>query len=148
MNTSHEFGKLFSRDLKKLKEEILSYRNEEDLWVLDGDIKNTAGNLAMHLCGNLQHFIGAVLAKSGYVRDRDFEFSGRKSKSAIIDEIDTTIKVLGTYFEKVDPKEFEQEYPLEVLGYKITTFYFIIHLSGHLNYHLGQINYHRRIVIK
>jgi len=148
MNTSHEFGKLFSRDLKKLKEEILNYQNEEDLWVLDGHIKNTAGNLAMHLCGNLQHFIGAILVKSGYVRKRDFEFSGRMAKSVLISEIDTTLEVVDEYFDKAEPQQFEKEYPLEVLGYKMTTFYFIVHLQGHLNYHLGQINYHRRILSK
>ena len=66
---------LFQRDLEKLKTEISSYKDEKKIWVISGEVKNSAGNLCLHLCGNLQHFIGAVLGNSGYVRNRDAEFT-------------------------------------------------------------------------
>ena len=68
-------SQLFLRDLDKLKTEITSFKDEKKIWEISGDIKNSAGNLCLHLCGNLQHFIGAVLGNSGYVRNRDAEFS-------------------------------------------------------------------------
>jgi hypothetical protein len=67
--------KTFLRDLEKLKTEISSFKDESNLWKISGDIKNSAGNLCLHLCENLQHFIGAVLGNSGCVRNRDAEFS-------------------------------------------------------------------------
>lgn len=148
MNASAEFGKLFERDLKRLKEEVSQYENEDDLWIKSGEISNSAGNLAMHLCGNLQHFIGSVLAGSGYKRDRQFEFGGIISKDEILKEIDITLATVMRFFRSTDEKVFEEAYPLEVFGYSMSTFYFIIHLQGHLNYHLGQVNYHRRILAK
>lgn len=137
---------LFERDLLKLKEEVRHYQKEEDLWVLDGEIKNTAGNLAMHLCGNLQHFIGHILGGTDYLRKRDFEFGGRLSKDEIVTEIDSTIGVLESFFASTEDTFYRSEYPIKVFGHKMTCFYFISHLYGHLNYHLGQVNYHRRIL--
>ena len=148
MKIALEFKKLYHRDLEGLKKEIIAYGNEEDLWLLRGEIKNTAGNLAMHLCGNLQYFIGTVLADTGYVRDRDFEFSGRISKTELLEEIEKTMRAVDSYFEGLSAEELEGEYPLEVFGFKMSVFYFITHLQGHLNYHLGQVNYHRRILAK
>ena len=148
MKISAEFAKLYSKDLKRLREELMAYEQEEDLWVLSGEIKNTAGNLIMHLCGNLQYFIGTVLANSGYERDRAFEFSGKMDKETLLGEIENTESTLQSYFSQLSDKALEEDYPLEVFGFKMTTFYFITHLQGHLNYHLGQINYHRRILAK
>ena len=77
MNVSEEFKNLFNRDLLRLKNELLKYQDEEMLWVLHSGINNSAGNLALHLCGNLRHYIGRILVGTDYVRDRDFEFNGR-----------------------------------------------------------------------
>ena len=51
------------------------YKNEEDVWKIKEGISNSAGNLTLHLLGNLNHFIGATLGNTGYVRERDKEFS-------------------------------------------------------------------------
>ena len=59
---------LYLRDLNKLKEEISAFRNENDLWHTQGDVKNSPGNLALHLTGNLKHFIGAQLGNTAYVQ--------------------------------------------------------------------------------
>lgn len=140
---------LFERDLEKLKSEITSYNVEKKMWEVAGDIKNSAGNLCLHICGNLQHFIGSVLGKSGYVRNRDAEFS-RKNVLAdeMIKEIDQTIMIVKNTLSEIDEKKMEETYPINVFGNEMTTGFFLVHLSTHLNYHLGQINYHQRLLDK
>ncbi|WP_420316222.1 DinB family protein [Ekhidna sp.] len=145
--TATEFQKLFIRDLDKLNDELKAYTNEDALWIKADGINNSAGNLFMHLCGNLQHFIGAILANSGYERKRDFEFNGKMAVEEIFDEIATTKNVLSNYFENASQSDLAKEYPLQPFGYEMTVSYFLNHLLGHLNYHLGQINYHRRILM-
>jgi hypothetical protein len=137
---------LMLRDLGKLRKEIEAYPSNELLWVIRGDTKNPGGNLCLHLCGNLQHYIGAVLGKSGYVRNRDAEFSKRDlTKDTLLKEIDVTINIVPKTLEKLDSSMIEQPYPENVFDRPMTTGYFLIHLAGHLNYHLGQVNYHRRL---
>lgn len=138
---------LFERELKNLKAEIEKYPSDESLWVTAGEVTNSAGNLALHLTGNLQHFIGAVLGGSGYVRDRDAEFSSRNvSRPEIYESIDKTMSVVTSTLSGYSDDQFAQVYPLEVFGEPMTTGYFLIHLATHFSYHLGQINYHRRLL--
>lgn len=138
--------KLFTRDLNKLKEEINLYADEEKIWAVKEGISNSAGNLCLHLCGNLQHFIGAVLGESGYIRNREAEFKLKNiARTKLIDEIDATITIVTDTLEQVSKKDLDKEYPLQVFGEAMTTEFFQLHLAGHLNYHLGQINYHRRL---
>lgn len=140
---------IYFRDLNKLKTEIESYSDEEKLWIISGEIKNSAGNLCLHLNGNLQHFIGAVLGKSGYVRDRESEFTQKNiSKSELLKSTDKTIEVITTTFSSLPEKSFSENYPVPFSGKTVTTEYLLIHLAAHLNYHLGQINYHRRLLDK
>lgn len=139
--------KLLDRDLAVLEKEISSYSSDADLWKVVGDIKNPAGNLCLHLCGNLQYYIGAVLGNSGYVRNRDAEFSTKGlSKEELLNEIATTRKAVSKALENLNPTVLETIYPVEVFKDPMTTGYFLIHLSAHLGYHLGQINYHRRLL--
>ncbi|ALR32077.1 DinB superfamily protein [Chryseobacterium sp. IHB B 17019] len=138
---------LFTRDLNKLKTEIESYQNEETIWKTDKNILNSAGNLCLHLVGNLNHFVGAQLGNSGYIRNRDLEFSLKNiPRAELIQQIESTIEVINSSLGNLSAEDMEKEYPLEALGYKMTTEYFLIHLLGHLEYHLGQINYHRRLL--
>jgi hypothetical protein len=139
--------KLFDRDLLRLEEEINLYQSEEALWNIGGEIKNTAGNLCLHLCGNLQHYIGANLGRIAYVRNRDNEFAAKGlSKAQLIAEVQKTRQTVRESLETLKPSVLESEYPEKVYEYPMTTGYFLIHLTAHLNYHLGQINYHRRIL--
>jgi len=139
--------KLYQRDLEKLKTEITSYKNEENLWKISGDIKNSAGNLCLHLCGNLQHFIGAVLGNSGYVRNRDAEFSKKNvTIRELVAEIELTINVLKKTLAQLREADLQNIYPINVFGYEMTTEYLLTHMAAHFNYHLGQINYHRRLL--
>ncbi len=139
--------KLFERDLNKLASELSQYRDEKSIWLLRGEIKNTAGNLCLHLCGNLQHYIGVGLAKTDYKRDRDREFSDKDiSRADLLKLVAITKETVLNALRNFDPSLLDSEYPLPVFDYAMTHTHFLVHLQGHLQYHLGQINYHRRLV--
>jgi len=138
---------LFQRDLEKLKTEITSYKDGEKMWEISGDIKNTAGNLCLHICGNLQHFIGATLSNSGYKRNRDAEFSRKNVPvEELIKEIDKTLEIVTETLKNFEEEKLSEIYPINVFGNEMTTGFFLTHLTTHLSYHLGQINYHRRLL--
>ena len=140
---------LFERDLNKLKSEIESYQNHENLWHIEGTILNSSGNLCLHLIGNLNAFIGAELGNTGYIRNREFEFSGKNIPSQdLIYKIDQTILMINNTLDSLSEEELKRDYPRVVFKEKMTTEYFLIHLTTHLIYHLGQINYHRRLLDK
>jgi uncharacterized damage-inducible protein DinB len=137
---------IYKRDLDKLKTEIDQYESDEKVWLVATGITNSGGNLALHLVGNLKHFIGAVLGGTGYVRDRDAEFTSKSvSRAQLIAAVDETTEIVSTTLAKLNGDELAATYPIDVFGQPMTTEYFIIHLATHFNYHLGQINYHRRL---
>ena len=140
---------LYDRDLKKLRTEIESYGDEAAMWKVSGEIPNSGGNLALHLVGNLKSFIGANLGDSGYVRQRDLEFSQKNTpRVELLQIIDETADVVATTLDNLTPDQLEQVYPIVVFADRtepMTTLWFLVHLATHLNYHLGQINYHRRL---
>ncbi|WP_300688537.1 DinB family protein [Chryseobacterium sp.] len=138
---------LYNRDLNKLKTEIEAYQNEENLWKTDKNIANSAGNLCLHLVGNLNHFIGTHLGNTGYVRHRELEFSLKAvPRKELIEKIRATTVVIETALSQLSEDDLKKEYPLVVFEDTMTTDYFLIHLIAHLDYHLGQINYHRRLL--
>jgi len=138
---------LYNRDLNKLKVEIESYQNEESLWKIDKHILNSGGNLCLHLLGNLNTYIGAELGETGYIRQRDLEFSMKDiPKTELLEKLESLIQIINSTLGKLSDDDLKKDYPTEALGYKMTTEYFLIHLLSHLNYYLGQINYHRRLL--
>ena len=138
---------IFKRDLNKLKHEIELYSNEKNLWLLHKDISNCAGNLCLHLIGNLNAYIGAELGQTGYIRKRNLEFSLRDiPRAELIKMVDDTIIMVENVLGKLNEKDLEKEYSILVFKEPMTTEYFLIHLATHLAYHLGQINYHRRLL--
>jgi hypothetical protein len=140
--------KILIRDLDKLENEIKLYPSEESIWKLQGDIKNSGGTLCLHLCGNLQHYIGVGLGKSDYVRNRENEFAARNiGRQLLLEDIVRTKQAVKDALSKADPAILETDYPLPVFENKMTVQFFMIHLAAHLEYHLGQVNYHRRIVV-
>ena len=146
MNTK-ELNLLFQRDLTKLQEELQAYRNEENLWIVDGQITNSGGNLALHLIGNLRQFIAADLGGFGYERNRDQEFGATgKSRTALLQELDVVKEQVEKSLVTLDPNKLGDLSIHSFFGYQMTIGYFLIHLYGHFNYHLGQINYHRRLL--
>ena len=138
---------IFNRDLLKLRQEIASYSDDEKIWHIEKKIANSAGNLCLHLVGNLNTYIGAELGKTNYIRNRELEFSQKGlCKEELIDKIDNTIKVVHDSLANVTEDMLGEEYPLLVFSEKTSTGFFLIHLASHLNYHLGQVNYHRRLL--
>lgn len=144
---TESLNKVMQRGLQQLKKEMSAYTNEQDLWLMEGEIPNSAGNLCLHLCGNLQHYIGTVLGNSGYIRQRDAEFSTKDVPVAeLLSLIDTTMAVVSHTLDNLDAKILVKDYPEQIFSSPMTTEYFLIHLASHLGYHLGQINYHRRLL--
>jgi hypothetical protein len=134
----------FRRKLDQLETEIEAYSHEADLWKVAGTITNSGGNLAIHLVGNLNHFIGHGLGNTGYVRNRPAEFEDRHIPVAeLVQRIDATRHMIASVLPAVD---LEAPYPAAIREGMGTNGNFLLHLLGHLAYHLGQINYHRRII--
>ena len=138
---------LFNRDLNKLKSEIGSYKNDANLWIIDKSIANSAGNLCLHLIGNLNTYIGATLGGSNYIRNRELECSLKDiPKQDLVKMIETTLSLVSETLDKITDEQLNSEYPMLVFQEKTSTEFFLIHLTTHLAYHLGQINYHRRLL--
>ena len=138
---------LFRRDLMRLHKEIESYQDEARIWVTDKAIPNSAGNLTLHLIGNINHFVGAILGESGYVRQRELEFSMKNvPRHQLLTMIEQTIQVVDMSLDQVTDAQTKLPYPAKVFDFDMTTEYFLIHLVNHLGYHLGQVNYHRRLL--
>ncbi|QNF32888.1 DinB family protein [Adhaeribacter swui] len=142
-----DFIAIYDRDFNRLKNEIQAFTHEENLWRITGQVKNTAGNLALHLVGNLKTYIGKNLGNFTYVRDREVEFYLKNVPQAqLIEQIQETKQVVVAALQNLDNAQLSATYPEETLGYPMTTNFFLIHLAAHLSYHLGQINYLRRIL--
>ncbi len=137
----------FIRDLKKLRQEISLYKNEQVIWVTDKKIANAAGNLCLHLVGNLNTYIGAALGNTGYIRNRELEFSLKDiPRAELLQKIDDTIAMIESAFKHISDQQLAEKYPMLVWEEITSTAYMLMHLTTHLTYHLGQINYHRRLL--
>lgn len=135
------------RDLDTMRREVEAYPSEEDLWKVPAGIQNSGGALARHAAGNLLHFIGAQLGGTGYVRNRDAEFGGPPVPRAdILADLTRAMQAVRTTLEQLPPARLAEPYTLEVGGVRPGTGTFLVHLATHLAYHLGQVDYHRRLV--
>ncbi|WP_338644897.1 DUF1572 family protein [Flavobacterium sp. KS-LB2] len=138
---------LFNRDLNQLKTEIELYQNESDIWTIQKGISNSAGNLCLHLVGNLNTYIGAQFGNTGYIRNRPLEFSLKNiPKTELLSKIEATIMIVDNSLTNISEEDLKMEFPLLVFKEKTSTEFMLIHLTTHLAYHLGQINYHRRLL--
>jgi uncharacterized damage-inducible protein DinB len=145
--TSATLTTLFELNLKKLISEIELYNNEKDLWKVEKNISNSAGNLALHIIGNLNTYIGKEIGKTNYIRNRELEFSDKNiRRQDLIERINQTIIVIKNSLTGLTSEDLNNEYPVLVLKEMTSTEYLLIHLTSHLTYHIGQINYHRRLI--
>lgn len=148
---NHEFlsdiRHIILRDLRVVRDEV-DITPDGNLWRTMPGITNSVGTLALHLCGNLRHFIGANLAKDGYMRDRESEFSKRNlSKSELLQVLDDSINAIAAALDKLDPDALDQpmpDPPPQHVGRTVR--FFLIQLSCHLSRHTGQLNYLRRML--
>jgi hypothetical protein len=138
---------IFSRDLKKLKSEIEAYQNETRIWQVEKAISNSAGNLCLHVTGSLNAYIGVGLAKTNYIRNRDLEFSLKDiPKAELVKKIEETMLVVEKGLNNLPVDQLKEDFPVVVWDKATEMEYTLVHFIGHLNYHLGQINYHRRLL--
>ena len=140
---------LFQRDLTRLHDEVSAYKSEAKLWVASGEITNSGGNLCLHLVGNLNTFICGELGNSGYVRDRPAEFNAKNiPRETLLQQVLNTQALVDQTLANLSPDILEKEYSVKLRPEKLTTGLFLTHLATHLSYHLGQLNYHRRLLDK
>ena len=148
MSTASDLAFLFSRDLTRLGQQIEAFPNDETLWKTLPGVLNPAGNLALHIEGNLLEYVGRQLGKQPYKRNRELEFSLRgMSRHKVGTRIAELRQSIPGVIRDLSVEQMEMEYPEVVLEVATTTGQFLIHLYGHLNWHLGQIDYLRRILI-
>ncbi|HEX6433427.1 MAG TPA: DinB family protein [Gemmatimonadales bacterium] len=140
-------GSILDRDLRALRREVEAYPDEADLWRLVPGTSNSGGTLVLHLAGNLQHFFGACLGHTGYVRDRAGEFTRRNvGRAELLHEIEAARAAVRAGLGRLTPSQLEAEFPEAVADARLTTGEFLAHLATHCAYHLGQVDYHRRVV--
>lgn len=140
---------IFDRDLRGLRRELEAYSDERQLWTPVPGISNVAGTLALHLTGNLQHYLGAKLGGTGYVRDRAAEFARRDvPRSELLGEIEAARSAVKAGLAGPVPPDLEADFPETIGGSKVRTGDYLVHLTTHFAYHLGQVDYHRRVVTR
>lgn len=138
---------ILERDLNKVINEIQLFENDKKVWVIAGSINNSAGNLALHIAGAVNHFIGKVLGNNNYVRTREKEFSEKNlPKELVIMNLKQAIETAKKVLPLISEQDMRNEFPEKLGGVTMTIEFFLIHLISHINYHLGQVNYHRRVL--
>jgi hypothetical protein len=141
-----DLSALFTRDIMRLRQELEAFPDSESLWVTGPGVSNPAGTLALHLEGNLREYIGRQIGGIAYTRDRPAEFSTRGvAKADLLARIDAVVVSIPPVIAALTEPDLDAVYPESVLGRPWSTRQFLMHLNGHLNYHLGQIDYLRRL---
>ncbi|WP_158009618.1 DinB family protein [Tenacibaculum todarodis] len=139
----------FERDLNRLTAELELYKKEENMWLTEKHISNSAGNLTLHIIGNLHTFIGKEIGKTNYVRNRPLEFNQKNvSRLVLIESIKNTLKMIKKALSPLSEEDLKKDYTLLKFSKTESVEYLLVHLTTHLTYHLGQINYHRRLIDK
>ncbi len=139
--------RLIVRDLTSVTDQVEAYPDDGSLWADAPGIANTGGTLALHIAGNLHHFIGTVLGSATYVRNRDAEFNARgASRAEIVKALKAAQHDVATSLENLPEDALAEDFPEQIGGAALSTEQALLHFAAHLTYHLGQIDYHRRFV--
>ena len=137
--------RLLTRELEAFAREVELFPDDESLWKTLPGVTNSAGNLALHVCGNLQHFVGGVLGGTGYVRDRPLEFGARAGRREdVARSLRETIPVVAAALGRVPEGALAAPYPEPHDGVQLPCGRFLLHICIHLAFHLGQAGYLRR----
>lgn len=137
----------FENDIEKLITEISLFTDEESLWKTKDGITNSAGNLALHLLGNLNHFIGTTLGNTNYVRNRDDEFLIKNvSREKLISDLKELQQTIKNTLPRLSQEDLQKDFPIKLKDQIFTIQNMLIYLLAHFNYHLGQVNYLRRMI--
>lgn len=144
---NHLLAEFYERDLRKLIEEVKAFKSEENLWRTHGSVKNAAGNLVLHIVGGTNFLIGATLGQTGYVRHRDEEFTRKGvARAELISQLEELIAVVTKTVNSLTQDQMEADFPIFFDRPNTSTTYVLTQLLLHLNYHLGQVNYLRRVL--
>lgn len=147
MNIASDLAALFDRDLTRLIQEVQSFPSSEDLWKVAPGGVNSAGNLALHLEGNLREFVGRLLGNVAYERKREQEFSQKDlSKAELLPRIEEVRKIVTETIASLSAETFEKNFPVKIVSKESSTFQILVSLHAHLSWHLGQIDSIRRFV--
>jgi uncharacterized damage-inducible protein DinB len=147
MNLQDSIRAILLRELRTVQRELEAYDRDEDIWALPPGISNSAGTLALHVAGNLQSFVGTTLGDTRYVRDRPAEFARRDvPRAELLAELDRAVEAVSTTLDALPDGKVGEPFPQNLRNIQITTGDFLLHLSAHLAFHVGQIDYHRRLV--
>ncbi len=151
--TASPFGNhlraILVRDLRALRREIEAYPDDASVWAVPEGISNAAGTLVLHLVGNLRSYVGRIIGGDAYERDRPREFSSRDlPRAELLHDIDQTIAAVDRALPSITAEVLAAEYPVAIGAVKVNTQDFLLHVAVHLGYHLGQVDYHRRIVTR
>jgi hypothetical protein len=144
---THDLTRLMTREIDTLIREVELFADDDALWRVLPGVANSCGTLALHCAGNLQHYVGAVLGGSGYIRDRDREFSQRTGTRAdLVAELTSARQAVVRTLAELPAATLEAEFPEAIGGTRLPTHLFLMHLSVHLGFHVGQVDYLRRIM--
>ena len=137
----------YQRDIQRIIDEIALFKDEANIWKICGSTKNSAGNLVLHLIGGLNYLIGTNLFHTGYVRNRDAEFTTKGiEKEQLMEQLKELNSMIGKAISSLTEEKLDSSFPIFFDKENATVNYVLIQLLLHLNYHLGQINYLRRIL--
>jgi uncharacterized damage-inducible protein DinB len=140
-----DIRRMMGRELEAFAREVELFPDDSSLWRTLPGVTNSAGNLALHVCGNLRHFVGAVLGGTGYVRDRPAEFATRAGRRAdVARQLRETAEVVAGALTRVPESALATPYPEPHDGVQLPCGRFLMHLCVHLAFHLGQAGYLRR----
>jgi hypothetical protein len=144
---TNDFRKILTRELRAWQRELEAYPDERQIWALPPGAVNSAGTLTLHVSGSLLHLIGAQLGETGYVRNRDAEFADRDvPRTQLVRQLEQTIAMIDRVMGSLESGVLDRQFPIPVGGRVLPTRMLLIHLCGHLSYHLGQVDYHRRLI--
>jgi hypothetical protein len=142
-----EISRFLLRELATLRREMEAYPEEEMIWRLPAGAPNSTGTLVLHVCGNLQHYVGAILGGTAYVRDREREFSDRDvPRKALLKGIEATEQAVSSILPSLPESVLNEDFPEPLRGQSLSTREVLLQAAVHLAYHLGQVSYHRRLL--
>jgi len=147
--TGQEYLFFYERDINKLIAELQVYEQDEEIWTTNEGIKNSAGHLSQHLIGNLNTYIGQAIGKIPYERNREAEFGQvRYQRSQLVELLKDTLSRIRQALSSLKETDLANQFPPEVLflAEKQSVAFVLTHLLAHLSWHMGQINYHRRLI--
>jgi len=135
------FAEYFHIRIRTRVHQLLDPLSNEQIWHRPFPYGNSIGNLILHLTGNLNYYIGAQMAGSGYVRHRDLEFTDHgKPKDELLRDFDEAIATAVSTISTQSDADWSTPYDAERRDGS-TRFAQVLACAGHAYHHVGQIIY-------